>query len=235
MEVAFTVTVVNTGDRVILFDTGNGGNGFVPRPGAGDLRQLLAGAGIAPEQVDLVVMTHFHRDHMGGLIEGPVTALPNARYMMSENEYDLWSKPDLVSHENLGGNAKGVQSNVVPMAPKTRFVRDGDEVVSGITAVGSNGQRPGHTSYHLESGGKRLLVLGDVSNHYVLSLQRPDWHVAFDMDKDMAVASRRKVLGMIAADRIPLIGHYMPPPAVGYLEVRGAGYRFVPVGYQLNL
>jgi glyoxylase-like metal-dependent hydrolase (beta-lactamase superfamily II) len=235
MEIAFTVTVVNTGDQVILFDTGNGGNGFVPHPGAGDLRQLLAGAGVAPEQVDLVVMTHVHRDHMGGLIEDPVAALPNARYVMPDNEYDFWSKPDLVSLENLGGNAKVVQSNVVPMASRTRFVRDGDEVVSGITAVGSNGQRPGHTSYHLESCGKRLLVLGDVSNHYMLSLQRPDWHVAFDMDKDMAVASRQKVLGMIAADRMPFIGYHRPPPAAGYLEVKGAGYRFVPVGYQLNL
>jgi len=68
-----------------------------------------------------------------------------------------------------------------------------------------------------------------------MSLQRPDWHVRFDMDKEMAVAAHREVLGMIAADKIPFIGYHMPPPAVGYLETKGAGFRFVPVGYQLNL
>ncbi len=78
-------------------------------------------------------------------------------------------------------------------------------------------------------------MLGDICNHYVVSLQRPDWHVRFDMDKEQAVASRKQVLGMIAADRIPFIGYHMPSPAVGYLEPKGDGFRFVPVGYQLNL
>jgi len=121
------------------------------------------------------------------------------------------------------------------LAPKARFIKDGDSIASGITAVASNGHTPGHTSYHLESGGKRLLVLGDVSNHYVMSLQRPDWHVVFDMDKEKAVAARKTVLGMVAAERIPFIGYHMPPPAAGYLEPRGKGFRFVPVSYQLNL
>lgn len=232
MEIAFTVTVINTGDQVILFDSGNG---VARRPNAGRLLELLGSAGLEPGQVDLVVMTHFHPDHVGGLMEDGSPAFPNASYVMPANEYDFWSNPDLVSHEKLGRNATIVQSNVVPHAPKTRFIKDGDSVVSGITALASNGHTPGHTSYHLESAGKRLMVMGDVCNHYVMSLQRPDWHVVFDMDKDMAVATRKSVLGMIAADRIPFIGYHMPPPAVGYLEARGEGFRFVPVGYQLNL
>ena len=232
MEIAFTVTVVNTGDQVILFDSGNGA---LRRPNAGRLRELLASAELEPGQVDLVVLTHFHADHIGGLMEEGAAAFPNASYVMSAGEYDFWSNPDLTSHEKLGKNAALAQSNVVPHAGKARFLKDGDSVVSGITAVSSNGHTPGHTSYHLESQGKRLLVLGDVCNHYVMSLQRPDWHVVFDMDKDMAVATRKKVLGMIAADRIPFIGYHMPPPAVGYLEPKGEGFRFVPVGYQLNL
>jgi glyoxylase-like metal-dependent hydrolase (beta-lactamase superfamily II) len=232
MEIAFTVTVVNTGEQVILFDSGNGAG---RRPNAGHLRELLAGAGIAPEQVDLVVLTHFHGDHIGGLMEEDSAAFPNATYVMGEEEYNFWSKEDLVFDEKLGKRAELVQSNVVPHAPKTRFIKGGDAVASGITAVASHGHTPGHTSYHLESQGKRLLVLGDVCNHYVMSLQRPDWHVVFDMDKDMAVAARKEVLGMIAADRIPFVGYHMPPPAVGYLEAKGEGFRFVPAGYQLNL
>jgi len=232
MEIAFTVTVVNTGSEVIIFDSGNG---VGQRPNAGQFRALLAGAGIAPEQVDLVALTHCHPDHIGGLMEDGQPAFPNASYVMAAAEYDFWSNPDLVNDEKRGKNASLVQSNVVPHAAKARFIKGGDSVVSGITAVASNGHTPGHTSYHLESQGKRLLVLGDVCNHYVMSLQRPDWHVVFDMDKEMAIAARKEVLGMIAADRIPFIGYHMPPPAVGYLDAKGEGFRFVPVGYQLNL
>jgi glyoxylase-like metal-dependent hydrolase (beta-lactamase superfamily II) len=232
MEIPFTVTVVNTGAQVILFDSGNGAR---RRPNAGRLRELLADAGIAPEQVDIVALTHFHGDHIGGLMEDGQPAFPNATYVIPDKEYDYWSDEALLSDEAMAGRAKLVHANVVPFAPKTRFIKGGDAVAGGIEAVSSHGHTPGHTSYHLESQGRRLLILGDVCNHYVVSLQRPDWHVRFDMDKEMAVAARREVLGMIAADRIPFIGYHMPPPAVGYLETLGVGFRFVPVGYQLNL
>lgn len=232
MEIVFNVTVVNTGAQVVLFDSGNGAG---RRPNAGHLRELLAGAGIAPEQVDLVVLTHFHPDHIGGLMEDGRPAFPNAAYVTGDTEYDFWSDESLLANEARKGNAALVQKNVVPNAPKIRFVKGGDSVASGIDAVASHGHTPGHLSYHLESQGRRLLVLGDVCNHYVMSLQRPDWHVSFDVDKEMAVAARREVLGMIAADRIPFLGYHMPPPGVGYLEVKGEGFRFVPVGYQLNL
>ncbi len=232
MEIPFTVTVVNTGRELILFDSGNGAG---RRPNAGRLRELLAGAGIAPEQVDIVALTHFHGDHIGGLMEDGSPAFPNATYVIGDKEYNYWSDEDLLFDDKMASRAELVHANVVPFAPMTRFIKGGDAVVSGIEAVASHGHTPGHTSYHLESQGRRLLILGDVSNHYVMSLQRPDWHVRFDMDKEMAVAARRQVLGMIAADKIPFIGYHMPPPAVGYLETKGAGFRFVPVGYQLNL
>ena len=232
MEIPFNVTVVNTGAEVILFDSGNGAG---RRPNAGRLRELLAGAGITPEQVDIVTLTHFHPDHIGGLMEDGSPAFPNATYVMSDTEYDFWSDEGKLANDKTKRVATLAQSNVVPFAPKTRFIKGGDAVVSGIEAVSSHGHTPGHTSYHLESQGRRLLVMGDVCNHYVVSLQRPDWHVRFDMDKEMAVAARRQVLGMIAVDKIPFIGYHMPPPAVGYLEAKGDGFRFVPVGYQLNL
>ena len=232
MEIPFNVTVVNTGAEVILFDSGNGAG---RRPKAGRLRELLAGVGIAPEQVDIVALTHFHGDHIGGLMEDGSPAFPNATYVMGDTEYNYWSDEDLLSNDKMAKRAKLVHSNVVPFAPKTRFIKGGDAVVSGIEAVSSNGHTPGPNGYHLESQGRRLLVLGDVCNHYVVSLQRPDWHVRFDMDKEKAVAARREVLGMIAADKIPFIGYHMPPPAAGYLETKGEGFRFVPVGYQLNL
>lgn len=232
MEIPFTVTVVNSGDQVILFDSGNGA---ARRPNAGRLRERLAGAGIAPEQVDTVALTHFHPDHIGGLMEDGLPAFPNASYAIPAAEYDFWSDEGLLANDKTKRVAGLTQSNVVPLAAEARFIKGGDAVVSGIEAVASNGHTPGHTSYHLESGGERLLILGDVSNHYVASLQRPDWHVRFDMDKEKAAAARREVLGMIAADRIPFLGYHMPPPAVGYLETLGDGFRYVAAGYQLNL
>lgn len=231
LEIPFTVTLVNTGAEVVLFDSGNGAR---RRPNAGRLVALIGEAGIAPEQVDVVALTHFHPDHIGGLIEEGSPAFPNARYVIPSAEYDFWSDESLVSHEQLGGNAQLVQTNVVPLAERASFIGGGDAVVSGIEAVASNGHTPGHTSYHLESEGERLVIFGDVCNHYVASMQRPDWHVRFDMDKEKAVAARREVLGMIAADRIPFVGYHMPPPAAGFIEAMGEGFRFVPASYQLN-
>ncbi len=115
------------------------------------------------------------------------------------------------------------------------MISDGQDVVSGVTAVAAAGHTPGHTVYHVESEGRRLLIAADTANHYVASLQRPDWHVRFDMDKEAAAATRKKVFGMVAADGIAFTGYHMPSPAVGYVEPKGEGFRYVPATYQLNL
>jgi len=127
------------------------------------------------------------------------------------------------------------KANVAPLAEKMSFVADGDSVASGVTAVSAFGHTPGHMTYHLESDGKRLLISADTANHYVLSLQNPTWEVKFDMDKAAAAASRKKIFGMLAADRIPFIGYHMPFPGMGYVEPMGDGFRYVAAGYQLNL
>jgi glyoxylase-like metal-dependent hydrolase (beta-lactamase superfamily II) len=108
-------------------------------------------------------------------------------------------------------------------------------VASGITAMSAPGHTPGHTAYMIESGGKSLVIAADFANHYVWSLGYPDWEVKFDMDKAQAAATRRKVLDMLAADKIPFIGYHMPFPAVGYVETRGDGFQYVPASYQLIL
>jgi len=224
----FTPTVVNTGTELILFDTGVGEGG---RPARGNMRAALQSAGYTPEQVNVVVLTHMHPDHIGGLMEGGAAAFPNARYVTGTAEYDFWSGMD----PEANGVTQLLARNVTPMAEKMTFLDDGGSVASGITAMAAFGHTPGHMTYMLESNGQQLLLVADLANHYVWSLAKPDWEVRFDMDKEAAAATRRRVLGMLASDRVPFVGYHMPFPAAGYVETDGDGFRYVPASYQLNL
>ncbi|WP_127145690.1 MBL fold metallo-hydrolase [Pelagibacterium montanilacus] len=219
----FTPTLIDTGNEVILFDTGMGANGRAN--GMGRLRGLLEQAGYAPDSIDTVVLTHLHPDHIGGLWEGEEPAFPEADYVIGQAEYDHWSAE----------GAENVMNAVGPLAERTRFIGDGEDVVSGITGMAAFGHTPGHMIFHIESDGERLALTADTANHYVASLQRPDWHVAFDADKEAAAQTRRQVFGMIAADRIPFIGYHMPFPALGYVEEFGDGFRYVPATYQFDV
>jgi len=228
---SFTPVVINTGSEVILFDTGNGAR---RRPDAGNLLANLKAAGISPDQVDIVVLTHFHGDHIGGLMEDGAPAFPNARYVVGRREYDFWTSPEAASGPTAGG-AELVKANVVPLREKVTFLEGNQDVVSGVTAMEAFGHTPGHLVFHVESDGARLMLTADTANHYAASLQRPDWHVSFDMDKEMGAATRRRVFDMVAAERIPFIGYHMPFPSVGHVEKTDQGFRYVPATYQFHL
>lgn len=231
-ENPYIPTLVNTGKELVLFDAGNG-----PRrrgKGAGLLPSLLKEAGYSPEQIDIVVITHGHPDHVGGLMEGDEPGFPKARYIFGATEFDYWKKG-----ENIPDRRKTTRQLFMevaaPFAEKAAMIEPGDDVVTGIRSMETFGHSPGHMSYRVESGGSELLIWADVCNHYVVSLQRPDWEVAFDHDKAKAAATRKKVFDMVNADRLPVVGHHMPFPGVGYLDKRGDGYHWVAAGYQLNL
>lgn len=228
----FSPVVVDTGREVVLFDTGFGEAGR--QAGNGQLMKGLAEAGYGPDAITHVVLTHMHGDHIGGLMEGGKPAFPKARYVAGEVEYAFWSDPARMGTPAEGGH-KAVMANVVPLKEQTTFIKGGAEVAAGITAMEAFGHSPGHMVFRLSSGGKDLMLTADTANHYVLSLQKPDWQVRFDMDKEKAAASRRKVFDMIAAERLPFIGYHMPYPSLGYVEKQGDGYRFVPASYQFYL
>jgi len=214
----FTPTVVRTGSEVVLFDAG--------LSAAGTLTALTQ-AGVAAADVTIVVITHMHGDHIGGLTgEDGSPTYPNARYVTGQVEYDTWA-----AAENETFDAK-----VKPLAEKFSFIGGGQDVVSGITSVEAFGHTPGHMTYMVESGNEAVLLIADAANHYVWSLAYPDWEVRFDQDKAAAAATRKKLLGMVAADKIPLIGYHMPFPGVGYVTEAGPGsYHYVPATYQLML
>lgn len=212
----FTPTVVDTGGETVLFDTGLQ---------AGGTLAALEQAGYGAGDIDVVVITHMHGDHIGGLMNDGAPTFPNARYVTGQVEFDAWA---------ARGNER-FEANVRPLAEKMSFIGDGGSVASGITGLAAFGHTPGHMVYMLESGGEQIMVFADTANHYVWSLAYPDWEVRFDMDKAAAAATRRRILGMLAADRIPLIGYHMPFPGIGYVESRDSGFRYVPATYQLML
>jgi glyoxylase-like metal-dependent hydrolase (beta-lactamase superfamily II) len=214
----FTPTLVNTGADLVLFDTGLAADATLA---------ALSAAGVTPDQVTLVVLTHMHGDHIGGLMaaDGVTPTFANARYVTGSAEYDHWA----------GAANEGFDKNVRPLTEKITFVDDGASPVSGITGMAAFGHSPGHMVYQVESDGQRLMITADTANHYVWSLQKPDWEVRFDADKAAAAAARKAVFGMIAADKIPFIGYHMPFPGVGYVEAMGDGFRYVPASYQLML
>jgi glyoxylase-like metal-dependent hydrolase (beta-lactamase superfamily II) len=231
LENPFSPVVVNTGKEVILFDTGSGAP---RRPNAGKLLALLEQAGLKPEQIDIVVITHCHGDHIGGLVENGQPAFPKARYVIGQAEYDFWSHKDRLTGPTEA-NAKLVQTNVVAFAEKMTFIKPGQDVVTGIGAIDVAGHTPGMLAFNVESQGRRLVLTADTVNHSVMSLRRPEWHVRFDMDKDKGVATRIRMLDMLATDKVAFAGYHMPFPAIGYVDKSEGGYRWVAHTYQLHI
>jgi len=239
-EHPFVPTLVDTGAELVLFDTGSGdlargiGLGdFSKRLPVGELRALMPAAGYRPEDVDVVVITHGHPDHIGGLIADGAPAFPNARYVFGAAEFDFWRRGENVREARKLNRALFMKV-AAPFGDKAAFIEPGGEVVAGIRALDAAGHSPGMLAFHVESEGQRLLIWADTTIHYVMSLQQPDWTVDVDDDKERAVASRRRILDLAASEKIWATGFHMPFPAVGWVERTDTGYRWVPASYQLN-
>lgn len=223
LDNTFNITFVNTGSELILFDTGTGG---LLAPTAGTMWDNMAAAGITPEQVDRIVFTHFHGDHVSGLVtrEGQAR-FPRAELLVPEAEWAFWTG-DRAPQQ--GAATVRARFGAYP-AERIRRVASTAEVAPGIVGVPTHGHTPGHTCWTVSSGGASLLVLGDITSHPAVNLRNPGWHVIFDMDAPAAEATRRRVFDRAAADRQLIVGYHWPFPALGYVRAAGANYEFVPM------
>jgi glyoxylase-like metal-dependent hydrolase (beta-lactamase superfamily II) len=238
-EHPYIPTIVNTGKQLVLFDTGNGAlsrehEQLRTRLPPGELVAHMGRAGYKPEDVDVIVTTHGHPDHIGGLTEGGKLVFPKARYVFGAAEFDFWKRGEGVS-EARKFNRELFVKICVPLADRSTFIKPGDEVVPGIRAVDAAGHSHGLMAFHIESEGKRFLIWADTCTHYVMAVQRPEWHFAMDDDKDKAVATRKRILDMVTAEKLFVGGFHIPFPGIGYVEKSASGYRWVPHSYQLNM
>jgi glyoxylase-like metal-dependent hydrolase (beta-lactamase superfamily II) len=231
----FTTLVVNTESKLVLVDTGTGGQ---IGPQAGVLGENLSAAGIDPKAVDLVVISHFHPDHINGIKDKDNgLVFPNAEIMVSAPEWAFW-----MDDANMNAapaelkltfrNQRRIFSDIAKQI--TRF-EPSAEVAPGIETLAAPGHTPGHTVFAIHSGDQSLMVLGDTAQHPAVFARHPDWQAAFDIDGDAAVATRKKLFDRAAADRMLVTGYHFPFPACGHLVKTASGYEHVPVLWQPTL
>jgi len=235
LTIPISFTVVHAGGRVILFDTGTGGQ---LAPTAANGARNLQAAGVDPASVDLIVFSHFHADHIAGLTNRDGQALyPNAEIAVPEVEWAHWMDDGVMSRapENARGGFQLVRAKFGPYAARVRRYGDGTELAPGIRAISAPGHTPGHTVFHVADGNQQLLVLCDTTNHPALFVRNPTWAAVFDMDADMAAQNRRRLLDRAAADRAMVIGYHFPFPAAGRIRARGDGFDFVPAAWSSAL
>jgi glyoxylase-like metal-dependent hydrolase (beta-lactamase superfamily II) len=231
----FTALVVNTGSKLVLIDTGTGGQISAT---AGELPDNLIAAGIDPNAVDAIVISHFHPDHINGIKDKDNKLIfPNAEIMVPAPEWSFW-----MDDANLNAAPADLKPTFLnqrrifaDIAKQVTHYEPGKEVAPGIVTLPAPGHTPGHTVFAIHSGNQSLLVLSDTAQHPAVFARHPNWEAAFDVDGPEAVATRKKIFDRAAADRMLITGYHFPFPACGHLIKTATGYEHVPVEWQTNL
>ena len=236
----YTPIVVNTGSKLLVIDTGTGEANFEKSKGAaGQFQKNLKAAGIDRNAVDMVAISHFHGDHVNGLLSGDnKLAFPNAEILVPAPEWKFWMDDGEMSRASAGRMQELFANNrrvFDALGRKVTPYEMGKEVAPGITAVATHGHSAGHTSHVIASGSGKVFVQADVTNLPQLFVRNPGWHASFDQDPKMAEETRRKVYDMLAAEKMMVQGFHYPFPAVAYVEKTGTGYREIPVPWSPTL
>ncbi len=239
MTIVFTPIVVNTGTKLVVVDTGYGPAAMEKSGGKnGQFHSNLAAAGVDRGAVDAVIISHFHGDHINGLVTADgKPAFANAEILVPAPEWKFWMDEGAMSRAPEGAKPAFQNARRVfdALGNKVTQYEPGKDVVPGIQAVATHGHTPGHVSLTVASGSDSMLVTCDLTNRPELFLANPGWHLMYDMDAAMAEATRRRMFDMVVADKMRVQGFHYPFPANGRIEKEDKGYRFAPTPWMASL
>ena len=232
------ILVLNTGDKMVLFDTGMGTSQmFGPTPGK--MLANLKAAGIDPKKIDAVVATHAHCDHVWGIMADVAARnFPNAQIYIAQADFDFWTDEAKLAMKDpayMKPFVEGARKNLLPNRDRLVFVKDGQEFLPGIQAISAPGHTVGHTIYMITSDGKSLAAIGDLTHHQVILLEKPRIEFAYDTDPKQSADTRVRILDMLASNRIPLIAYHFPWPGLGHVAKQGDGFRYFAAPLQMTL
>lgn len=224
---AMNAFLLQTPDKNILFDTGMGRKLF----------DNLATLGVAAEKIDIVVITHMHGDHIGGMLKGDAKAFPNADVYLPQPEYDYWTNPEIIAQ--TPENRRGGFHNAIRVIETYKdrlhlFVPDrlgekAQPILPGIQGIAAYGHTPGHTVFLVEAEKQKLLIWGDLTHAMAIQMPHPEVAVTYDVHPEDAIRARREILEYIEKYRIPVAGMHIPFPGMGQIKkAEGTGYNFIP-------
>jgi glyoxylase-like metal-dependent hydrolase (beta-lactamase superfamily II) len=232
VKLQINTILVNKGDKLMLIDAGCGVDKFQNTNGR--LLGHLASAGYAPGDIDMILFTHFHFDHLWGVSDGKNASLlfPSAEFVASEAEVAFWSDPELPSKLSAEQQPVVTQTNLKLASPRLRQIKAGAEVAPGVTTLDTAGHTPGHMSVHISSGSEEMLLTGDVVADTAISFLHPEWAFGFDLDVPLATKARIAFLDRAAADKTLVGSYHLPFPGFGHVVREKSGYRWLPADWQ---
>ncbi|TGT61361.1 MBL fold metallo-hydrolase [Mesorhizobium sp. M00.F.Ca.ET.170.01.1.1] len=229
MPIPLTVVVLQMKGRTIMMDAGSGVGQWQAK--ATHLPANMKAAGIDYKAIDTIMISHFHPDHVWGLMEkstsGPV--FPNAELIVNAAEYNWWTDPSRLAKLPEGRKPAGKRiAENFPKWKNWKLVEDGTEVVPGIRIMAAPGHTPGHSVYHVDAGAEQFLVSADTMYVPALLAPHPEWQGAYDQDGPMAISTRHKIMDQVIADKLRICGSHFPFPGTGSFVKDGNAYAFTP-------
>ena len=235
LTIPVTAYLVNTGERLVLIDAGTSTS---LGPTLGHLLTPLAAAGVSPDQVDAILITHMHPDHLFGVLDASdQKVFPNAELILPETDVAFWYDDANLNAapEQFHPFFLGARKAADAYADRQSRFSGEAEILPGIRPLGLPGHTPGHTGFIIDSNGETLIIAGDILHLAAYQFAHPDWAIAFDIDPNLAAETRKRFFDQMASDRVMFAGMHVPFPGFGYVAREGSDYRFVPAAWPYTL